>query len=96
MYRVLQISRRPKCPALPTAQVPRLTAVLRALATDHGAAFDADAAFIQRQKALEQRQQHQQLSRDSGTAASKHAGRSQLAQQLLGDWNKGAQAICCV
>lgn len=71
-------------------QVPRLTSVLRALATDHGAKFDADAAFIARQKALEQRQQ----SAGGASAAAgggSSAGRSKLAQQLLGDWSKGGQ-----
>ena len=77
----------------PLLQVPRLTAVLRALATDHGAVFDADAAFIQRQKVLKQRQQEQ--SKVGSSAAGQHAGRSQLAQQLLGDWNKGVYVFGC-
>jgi hypothetical protein len=69
-------------------QVPRLTAVLRALATDHGARFDADAAFIQRQKALQQRQQLQ-LQQGRGGSTGGTAGQSQLAQKLIGDWSKG-------
>ncbi|KIZ01184.1 hypothetical protein MNEG_6782 [Monoraphidium neglectum] len=41
------------------AQPPRLTGVLRALITDHGAAFDADQAFLRRQQALRAREQQQ-------------------------------------
>jgi hypothetical protein len=66
--------------------VPRLTAVLRALATDAGRAFDADAAYIARAQALQQRQA---AADAAGVAAGQQAGGSRLAQQLIGDWDKG-------
>jgi hypothetical protein len=82
-------------------QVPRLTAVLRGLGPDHGTPFDADAAFIARQRLLLQQQQQQQQQPAAGSGSSTaasgagaaaapwQAGRSQLAQQLIGDWEKG-------
>jgi hypothetical protein len=69
------------------SQVPRLTAVLRGLSRDSAALLDPDEAFIQRQKALAARQQQQSSS--SGSGADKQGVRSQLAQQLIGDWSKG-------
>jgi hypothetical protein len=77
-----------------TLQVPRLTAVLRALTTEHGKQFDPDAAFIQRQQQLERRLQQQQQSENQAVLGSQpqgsSLGRSRLAQQLLGDWATGA------
>jgi hypothetical protein len=75
-------------------QVPRLTAVLRALTTEHGKQFDPDAAFIQRQQLLDRRLQQQQQSGNKAVLGSQPQGtglgRSRLAQQLLGDWATGA------
>uniref|UniRef100_A0A383W541 Uncharacterized protein n=1 Tax=Tetradesmus obliquus TaxID=3088 RepID=A0A383W541_TETOB len=82
-------------------QVPRLTAVLRALSTEHGKQFDQDAAFIQRQQLLEQRLQQQQAGGGSAgkaglasaVPAASRLGRSRLAQQLLGDWAAGGAQL---
>lgn len=83
-------------------QVPRLTAVLRALAPNSAAApFDADAAFIPRQQLLQKRmqqqngsqQQQQQLGSRSlvppGFSKADNLGKSALAQMLLGNWATG-------
>jgi hypothetical protein len=74
-------------PHAPPGQVPRLTAVLRALTTEHGKAFDADAAYIQRQQLLRRRLQAQPGQGAQAGAAG--LGKSRLAQQLLGDWAAG-------
>lgn len=77
-----------------------MTAVLRALSTEHGKQFDQDAAFIQRQQLLEQRLQQQQAGGGSAgkaglasaVPAASRLGRSRLAQQLLGDWAAAPKA----
>ena len=61
------------------AQVPRLTAVLRSLGTDHGDDFDPDAALLRRQQQL----QAGPSSRDGGGTTS-----DALAARLLGPWDR--------
>jgi hypothetical protein len=75
----------------PPMQVPRLTAVLRALTDPHGAAFDPEAQYIARSLLLEaRRKEAAEAERAAGCVGSPGGPRSRLAQELLGPWERGA------
>ncbi|KAK9814715.1 hypothetical protein WJX72_010327 [[Myrmecia] bisecta] len=64
-------------------QVPRLTTMLRAFATESGGIVDVDAQYLQRAKDLE------------GKLAAEQAhgvGTSALAREVLGEWTKAPKA----
>jgi hypothetical protein len=61
-------------------QPPRLTGVLRALVTAHGADFDAAKAFLQRKAALEEAR----AAGAGGGDGGQHLTAAELQQRLLG------------
>jgi len=70
--------------------VPRLTVVLRALASA-GSSLDVEQAFVQRQAALQRRQAGPSQAGTGGRGST--LGQDAWAQQLLGSWAAGGRRV---